>query len=190
MQLVSVWSPKGGSGKTTLALHLAGAMVARGVSVLLVDLDPQWSAKLIGETGSLPFSILPGWPTSEPKVDVIVADYAPGYSEAPEVGTVVVPMQPSPLDMNSAMRALEVLRRSEGLKVIRVLNMVDLREVEQRDLAAYCLRQREVEKIVKRRSVYRRSLGAGHTVHSAEASALHGAREAKGEVDALLDVIL
>lgn len=54
MQLVSVWSPKGGSGKTTLALHLAGAMVARGVSVLLVDLDPQWSAKLIGETGILP----------------------------------------------------------------------------------------------------------------------------------------
>lgn len=37
---------KGGCGKTTSALHLAGALAARGARVLLVDLDPQAHATL------------------------------------------------------------------------------------------------------------------------------------------------
>lgn len=37
---------KGGCGKTTTAVHLAGALAARGERVLLVDLDPQAHATL------------------------------------------------------------------------------------------------------------------------------------------------
>lgn len=37
---------KGGCGKTTTAVHLAGALAARGDRVLLVDLDPQAHATL------------------------------------------------------------------------------------------------------------------------------------------------
>ena len=42
--MVVVASFKGGSGKTTTATHLAGALVARGCNVLLVDADPQCNA--------------------------------------------------------------------------------------------------------------------------------------------------
>ena len=37
---------KGGCGKTTTAVHLAGALAARGERVLLVDLDPQAHATM------------------------------------------------------------------------------------------------------------------------------------------------
>src|SRR5262245_44588216 len=41
MAVLVVASPKGGVGKTTLALHLAHAFVKRDFRMLLVDADPQ-----------------------------------------------------------------------------------------------------------------------------------------------------
>lgn len=45
MKTISIISQKGGAGKTTLAINLAGAAVERGLSVIIIDLDPQTSAK-------------------------------------------------------------------------------------------------------------------------------------------------
>lgn len=45
-RIVSVVSPKGGVGKTTVAANLAAALAAAGRAVLLVDLDPQNAARL------------------------------------------------------------------------------------------------------------------------------------------------
>ncbi|MES2682863.1 MAG: cellulose biosynthesis protein BcsQ [Pseudomonadota bacterium] len=45
-RIVSVVSPKGGVGKTTVAANLAATLAAAGRAVLLVDLDPQNSARL------------------------------------------------------------------------------------------------------------------------------------------------
>jgi cellulose biosynthesis protein BcsQ len=42
--IIAVLTPKGGAGKTTVALHLAGELERQGASVLLVDADPQGSA--------------------------------------------------------------------------------------------------------------------------------------------------
>jgi chromosome partitioning protein len=44
MQILAVLSRKGGTGKTTVAVHLAAAAQAAGMNVLLGDMDPQRSA--------------------------------------------------------------------------------------------------------------------------------------------------
>ena len=45
MKTISIISQKGGAGKTTLALNLAAAAEALGHSTVVIDLDPQASAK-------------------------------------------------------------------------------------------------------------------------------------------------
>jgi chromosome partitioning protein len=46
MHVLAFVNQKGGCGKTTTAVHLAGALASRGERVLLVDLDPQAHATL------------------------------------------------------------------------------------------------------------------------------------------------
>ena len=45
MKTISIISQKGGAGKTTLALNLAGAAETFGHRSVVIDLDPQASAK-------------------------------------------------------------------------------------------------------------------------------------------------
>ena len=44
MQRIVVLNPKGGSGKTTIAINLASYFAQRGEQVTLMDGDPQGSA--------------------------------------------------------------------------------------------------------------------------------------------------
>jgi len=44
MKTISIISQKGGAGKTTLAIHLAGAATSAGLSALILDADPQATA--------------------------------------------------------------------------------------------------------------------------------------------------
>jgi chromosome partitioning protein len=46
MRVLSLVNQKGGCGKTTAAIHLAGALAAKGRRVLVVDLDPQAHATM------------------------------------------------------------------------------------------------------------------------------------------------
>ena len=61
--IVALLNQKGGVGKTTLALHLAGAWARMGCRVTVIDADPQgsaldWSEQRAKEGGPRMFGVL------------------------------------------------------------------------------------------------------------------------------------
>jgi chromosome partitioning protein len=49
MKTVAIASQKGGTGKTTTAVHLATAATLRGFDAVVIDLDPQGPAATWGD---------------------------------------------------------------------------------------------------------------------------------------------
>ena len=119
-QLVAVFNPKGGVGKTTIATNLAAVLVARGQRVLLVDADTV--------TGHVPVSLgMDGVPTV---VDAWRDELEGGpvltFDEQASVhptGLKVLPMSANPihtdvLDPERVAAALNVARRSADFVIV------------------------------------------------------------------------
>ena len=65
MQRIVVLNPKGGSGKTTLAINLAAYFAGRGDSTLLIDRDPQGSSTRWLRKRKVPQALINGIATFE-----------------------------------------------------------------------------------------------------------------------------
>ena len=108
-QVIAVLNQKGGSGKTTIAINLAHALQRQGNDVLIVDADPQGTARDWSEsrtTGICPVigldreSLARDLPAVARSYDRVVIDGPPqlaGISAAAVkvADAVLIPVQPS-----------------------------------------------------------------------------------------------
>lgn len=184
--VMSVAQQKGGVGKTTLAICIAGELQRRGVDVHLVDADPQRSACHWAELGHLPFNVWeishePGktlaWreALSDIPAQFLMIDSAPNAEAvAASVAVshlVVVPCTPSGLDIEATKRTLEMVReveRSAGRRIGRLLvpNRVDFRTLEGRQFVDELRALGEiVGPPVGDRTAFVRAFSSGQTIH-------------------------
>ena len=122
-KVLAVLNQKGGSGKTTIAVNLAHAFQRLGNDVLLVDADPQGTARDwsdSSEDGVCPVigidreSLARDLPAVAKPYDWVVIDGPPqlaGISAAAVrvADVVLIPVQPSPYDIWSCADLVDIL---------------------------------------------------------------------------------
>jgi chromosome partitioning protein len=155
--IVALVNQKGGVGKTTLALHLAGRWAGRGKRVVVVDADPQGSAldwseqraregvpRLFGVLGLPRETLHRELPAIAEDADYVIVDGAPriagvARSALLAADLVLIPATPSPLDGWASAEMLRLLDEARvfrpGLPARMVLNRCAARTVIARETA-------------------------------------------------------
>ena len=155
--IVALLNQKGGVGKTTLALHLAGQWAARGKRVVVVDADPQgsaldWSGQRAKEALPQLFGVLAfaretlhrAAPEIARNADLVVIDGPPRLaplmrSALLAADLAIIPALPSPFDGWASGEILRLVREARVFRpqlVARfVLNRCSIRSVIAREAA-------------------------------------------------------
>ena len=209
-KIITAANQKGGSGKTTVSMQLAGSLARRGGRVLVVDADPQGTATRWAATAEddhpFPASVV-GLSAASTKVhrevkkfindfQYIIIDCPPAAdSPVPQSALlisdiVLVPVIPSPLDMWAAVGIKQVIFNmseiNEELQARLVLNQCQPRTtLTQETLEILPEFGLELSKTaLHHRQVYRQSAVFGQTVHDL------GNKVAIQEIEHLADEVL
>jgi len=188
MHVIAVLNQKGGSGKTTIATHLARALQMDGADVLLVDSDPQGSARdWAAVREDQPLTVVGiDRPTIDrdlknvARKDFVVIDGAPqaadlAVSAIKAADFVLIPVQPSPYDIWATADLVELVkhrievtdgRLQAAFVVSRAIKGTKIGAEAAEALAGYGLPV--LESRITQRVIYPSTAANGTTVMEAE----------------------
>ena len=200
-KIIAVLNQKGGAGKTTLSTNLARALQLDGDKVLLIDSDPQGSARDWNAAGN--GELLPVVGLDRPTLakdiqaiqdnqDWLIIDGAPQIAELAVAAIkcadmILIPVQPSPYAVWACEDLVDIIKTRQEITngkpkaafiISRVIKNTQLSKEIGEALAGYGLPV--FKNFTSQRVIYPKSAATGSTVLDAE-----GATDAAAEIRAI-----
>lgn len=207
MKVITIGVQKGGSGKSTIAVHLAVEAQRRGKSVVLIDVDPQGSisswakrreieAPIVIQASAGQLSEMRAMAKAE-EVDLLIIDTPPHAGGTIDLAfriadLVILPVRPGPFDIDAAGATVELLRDSQT-KGVFLLTQIPPRGSEADDTAALLGEQYlDIEVLNSRitnRKAYMTALIEGKAVREFEPESSKAVQEIAHLFDELMENI-
>ena len=188
MKIVSVWNPKGGQGKSLIALNLAGAAVSElELEPLVLCRDPQGTAMLAHAKGNLPFDVKPSYPKEASGYDLVIADHMAADWEVPPAPTVIIPTKPVRTDYATFRDALTRLEKA-GKRIIQVVTDGSMSRQGERAMILAMRKEGAFE--IRSCGAFSRAAEEYQTIFDPAVNRVYGVKERRQEMNAILAAIL
>jgi chromosome partitioning protein len=205
MKIIAVLNQKGGCGKTTIAVNLTHSFQNQGYKTLLVDSDPQGSArdwnaendgKIIPVIGLDRGSLANDIEAIKNGYDFIVIDGAPSIAKLAAAAVkiadfILIPVQPSPWDIWATADLVDIIKArqevTEGKPMAAFIVSRAIKNTKLSTEVIEALKQYELPVLnsyTTQRVIYPTSASEGQTVY------IRIFNDATLEIDAIRDEII
>ena len=187
MKIVSVWNPKGGQGKSLIALNLAAAASELELNPLVLCRDPQGTTMLAHAKGNLPFDVKPAYSKGSAKYDFVIADHVASDWEVPPAPTVIIPTKPVRTDYATFRDALTRLEKA-GKQIIQVVTDGSMARRGERAMILAMKRAGAFE--IRSCGAFSRAAEEYRTIFDPAVNRVYGVKERRQEMRAILTAVL
>lgn len=200
MKTLAIIAQKGGSGKTTIAVHMAVCAVRQNFHTALIDLDPQGSASDWNESREEAFKLDAIKANSgqlaallkqakAAGADLAIIDTAPHSNSSAAIAAqladfVLIPCRPARFDLKAIGSTVEITKLA-GTPAIVVINAAPRGKLA--DEASAALNQQGIKvfpAVLQNRAAYSHAVIDGRSVHEYEPNG-----KAAEEIDALFNCV-
>jgi chromosome partitioning protein len=187
IKLVSIWNPKGGQGKSMLAINLAGASLELGLRPIVICQDPQGTSMLYFRAGNISFDVMDSVPGNRPESDIVIFDHQASHWEVPKNNLIVMPLKPA---RDQYATYIDAYSRAELLKkkIITVVTDGQEHRASEKETTKY-LKEKGAF-IIPSSGVFSRASSEYLTIFDPKMNKAYKVRERRMEINKILAEIL
>ena len=200
MKTMALIAQKGGTGKTTIAVHIAVCAMRHNLKTALIDIDPQASAyrwnesrpddrkldAIRGEAGQIPAFLKQA---KAGGIDLVIIDTAPHSDSAAAIAAqladlVLIPCRPARFDLDAIASTFEIARLAK-VRAAVVINAAPRGKLAGE--ARQALKEQDItviDTVLHQRAAYSHAVIDGRSVHEYEPDG-----KAAAEIDDLYNYI-